>query len=164
VHESSAGLKEIYPDAFNGSSLTNINGDKTLYPVFKATRKTYTVTFINPTAPVGSQVLAKISTPYGESADYTGAGYPEPTRLDVANSSLYEFAGWEPKPEKITGDLPCEAQFAFLDDKWYTALLGDFGEYEDAHGNRYPGHKLDNNTIHLLKYNNYGNPAVAIPD
>jgi hypothetical protein len=150
---------EIHADA-----LLAITGDRVLYPAFRAIRRNYTVTFINPTAPEGSQFLAEIITPYGSDADYLAAGYSTPEKLDAAAPSLYAFVGWYPKPEKITGNLTCYAQFTILDSAWYTVGIGDFGEYL-SNNTVQIGHILNSDgTIKLTKYNNYLNKAVLVPN
>ncbi len=150
---------ELHADA-----LLHITGDRVLYPVFKAVRRSYLVTFINSTAPEGSKVLAEISTLYGSDADYFAAGFETPKKLDVQSSAMYEFTGWYPAPEKITGDLTCYAQFKLLDSVWYTVGIEDFGEYL-ANNVVQVGHILNSDgTIYLTKYNNYFNSAVRVTD
>ena len=150
---------DIHVDA-----LLAITGNRILYPVFQAIRRSYTITFINPTASEGSQLLAEIITPYGSDADYLAAGYPIPEKLDVANPALYSFTGWYPKPEKITGNLTCYAQFTILDSTWYTVGISDFGEYLSNNVVQV-GHTLNSDgTIYLTKYNNYLNSAVLVPE
>lgn len=155
-------------------ALINITGNRVLYPAFEAHRRTYTVTFVNPTAPIGKQILKEIITPYGETAnyydpysnieDFVANGGKLPLKLDVANSDLYEFKGWYPTPENIVGDLTCYAQFTILDSVWYTVTINDFGEYIES-DNYYIGHEInsDSKEIYLTKYNNKYNAAVSIP-
>jgi hypothetical protein len=110
---------------------------------------------VNPTAPEGSQVLAVISTPYGSDADYVGAGYSVPTKQDVPNSDMYEFIGWEPKPENITGIKTCYAQFTIRDDIWYTLGVSDISN----------GYTLNSDkTMSITKCTNKVNAAVRIPE
>ena len=86
-----------------------------------------------------------------------------PKKLDAANPALYAFTGWYPKPEKITGNLTCYAQFTILDSVWYTVGIGDFGEYLSNNVIQV-GHALNaDGTVYLTKYNNYLNSAVLVP-
>jgi hypothetical protein len=147
--------------------LKHLEGDKVFYPVFKAIRRSYIITFINPTAPVGKQLLAEISTLYGSDADFTGSGYTIPTKQDAAKPALYEFTGWEPKPEKITGPMTCYAQFTIRDDVWYTIGVGDISDCVDPKDNSlYNGYTLNssNNTMTITKCKNDLNAAVRIPN
>ncbi len=166
-YESEAFLKEHYPDVFNGSALKNIKGNRTLYPVFKAIRKTYKVTFINPTAPEETRFLAEVDTLYGRDADYFAAKPTPttPTKQDAASPELYTFVGWEPKPEKITGTLTCYAQFTVNDSKWYQIGLGDISNCVGPNGVLFDGYTLDglNNTMAITECTNNFNAAIIIP-
>jgi hypothetical protein len=146
--------------------LKHIEGNKVLYPVFKAVRRNYDVTFINPTAPEGSQIICVISTPYGSDSDYTSAGYTTPIKQDVSKPEMYAFTGWEPKPEKITGPLTCYAQFTILDSVWYTITVGDISDCLNYDGSIIPGYNLNDsdNTMAITKCKNDLNAAVRIPE
>lgn len=147
-------------------SLASVEGDRVLYPVFEARRRSYIITFINPTAPEENRVLAEISTPYGSDSDYFGAGYTTPLKLNAASPELYEFTGWEPKPEKITGPMTCYAQFAVLDSIWYTINVGDISDCVDSNGNVFNGYTLNisNSTMSITECKNNYNAAVKIPN
>ena len=165
VYEQESYLKTEFADAFNGSSLKNIKGNKTIYPVFKAERQSHIITFKNATILTGDQILAQIETLYNSDADYFAAGYTTPTKQDVILPELYEFIGWDPKPEKITGPLTCYAQFKLLDSAWYHIGIHDLGKYIDYNNNEQVGHTLNSDgTIFITKYINYGNPAVLVPE
>jgi hypothetical protein len=131
-------------------ALTGIVGNRTLYPIFKAHRKSYPVTFVNPTASPDKQVLVTIDTPYGSTAVYTG---DTPTKLDASSPKMYSFTGWHPAPENITGPLTCYAQFAILDSVWYTLAANDI-EYT-VNGS--------NDTMSITKCNNKHNAAIKVP-
>lgn len=143
------------------TSIKQIEGDRTLYPVFKATRKSYEVQFINPTN--NNEVLQTIMVPYGKNAEYTGE---EPKKFDGASTSLYSFTGWSPSPVNITGPTVCYAQFTILDDTWYTISLFDITDCEDHNGNIFDGYQLNtsNNTISITECKNNLNKAVKIPE
>ena len=142
-------------------ALIDIVGDRILYPVFKANRKSYPVTFINASA--DNLVLAVVVTPYGSDAVYTGE---PPKRLDAASPDLYEHVGWHPAPINITGPLTCYAQFAVLDDVWYTIVLGDITDCEDNSGKLFNGYTLNKtaNTMKITECKNDLNMAVRIPE
>lgn len=167
---------KAFPDAINGSSFTNIIGNRTLYPVFKATRKSYPITFKNPTAPESEQTLAVVSTPYGSDADYTGA---TPSKLDVASPDSYEFIGWNPSPTHITGELTCYAQFALKDQNrlpdgeddgdtlpGYTIGWMDLRSTNPETGEDVYGYSLypSDNTMVITECFNKFNTAIRIPE
>jgi hypothetical protein len=160
-------------------SLKKVEGDRTLYPVFEARKRSYIITFINPTAQEGSQVLAEIVTLYGSDANYREAGYPEPVKLDTASPESYAFTGWYPPPEAITGDLTCEAQFTPKDQNrlpggeddgdilpGYTIGWLDISDCVDSNGNVYDGYVLNhaNNTMSITKCNNTFNTIMRVPE
>ena len=145
------------------NALKAIAGDRKLYPVFRAHRKSYPVTFINPTAPADKQELAVVMAPYDGSAVYTGK---TPTKLDAASPELYEHVGWYPAPVNVKGPMQCYAQFAVLDNLWYTISLGDITDCVDNSGNVFDGYTLNTstNTMSITECKNDLNPAVRIPE
>lgn len=163
---SSETLTEELKNEYRTEALKHIEGNKTFYPVFQAIRRSYTVTFVNPTAPIGNQILAEISTPYGSDSNYSAAGYQTPVKQDASKPEMYEFTGWEPKPEKITGPMTCYAQFAILDSVWYTIVVGDISDCVDYNGNIYAGYSLNayDKTMAITKCKNDLNAAVRIPE
>lgn len=139
--------------------LKRVEGDRTLYPVFKVTRNCYEVQFINPTD--NNKVLYSVMVPYGSDAAYIGE---TPKKLDAATTSLYSFLGWAPSPLNITGNTVCFAQFAILDSTWYTINLLDITDCEDYQGNIFDGYQLNNNnTMAITACKNKLNKAVKIP-
>ena len=154
--------EDDYLEYIHLDALQNIAGDRILYPVFKANRRSYPVKFINPTAKTNGGLLLTVMTPYGSNATYTGI---EPQKLDAASPALYKFTSWYPKPENITGELECYAQFAVLDSMWYTIGISDISDCRDHNGNIYDGYELDDNTntMSITKCNNKFNAAVRVP-
>ena len=151
-HQVSKGLadsEEDYLEYIQADALLNIAGDRTLYPVFKAVRKKYEVTFINASSK-NSIILQTVMTPYAKDAVYSEA---TPVKQDVAKPEIYEFTGWHPSPEKITGPTVCYAQFAVIDSKWYTLSTNDIT------------HKTNtaDNTMSITKCLNTLNTAVKVP-
>ena len=164
-YQISSGIADSESDYLSyiqADALIDIAGDRMLYPVFKAVRKSYPVTFINPTAPEGSQELLVTYTPYGYDAVYDGV---TPTKQDGASPDIYEHIGWQPSPANITGPLTCYAQFTVLDEKWYTIVLGDIAEYVDNNGVVHAGYTINkaNGTMTIIECVNDFNAAVRIP-
>jgi hypothetical protein len=91
--------------------LTNIEGDRVFYPVFKAIRRSYTVKFVVATR-TDDKALQESEVLYGSYGTYLGE---VPVREDVEPSEAirYSFVGWEPKPEEtpIVGETTFRAQF-----------------------------------------------------
>ena len=137
-------------DVVHYDALTNITGDRTLYPAFNKIRKQYEVRFINPTLKE-NQVLQTVMTEYGSDAVYTGN---TPIKEDSLNKESYTFAGWYPSPENITGPLDCYAQFVLLDDKWYTLGINDISNVLNT----------QDKTMRITSCNNKLNVAVRIPE
>lgn len=167
-------IPEILPDdaehsfeelvvLYKEASVKRVEGDRTLYPVFKTVRRSYPVRFYNPTVLEGDGLLQTIMTPYGSNAIYSEA---TPIKLDAASPELYAFSGWYPKPENITGPVDCYAQFAVLDDKWYTIGINDITDCVDYKGNVFDGYTVNNSdkTISITECNNKFNPAVKVPE
>lgn len=82
----------------DSGALTNVTADKSLYPVYSETLRTFTVYFYNE-----STLLETVqNVPYGGTATYTGS---TPTKTD------YVFTGWSPSNVNITSNTSCYAQF-----------------------------------------------------
>ena len=172
--QTSKGIEDSEDDykAFlQADALLNIAGDRTLYPVFKAIKKRYTVTFINPTAPANAQVLYKVEVSYKENAIYP---YTDPIKQNSPAPGMYQFIGWLPSTENITVDTVCYAQFTIdyseLEDNdgendWYVITLTDLPKYTDPQGNVKAGYTLNKDgTLSIIHCANDFNPAVIIPD
>ena len=152
IYEAENRLKELFQDAFDGSSLKNIRGDRVLYPVFKATRRSYIVRFI-----VGTDTTSVVVL-YGSDAIYP---YGDPEKEG------YEFTGWSPSPENVLGPKDCYAQFTPLDQDNETP--GE--DYGKDDGDTLPGYTLGANDIDFNKTtntitnckNNY-NTAIRVPN
>ena len=159
----------------HSDALSAITGNRILYPAFLASRRSYTVTFVNPTAPTDSQeyLLREITVSYGDSAnyydpygsleEYVDNGGILPT--SYKNPDLYEFKRWSPSPDYITGPLTCYAQFELNDGIWHTVDdIDEFGKYID-NDKEYIGHILnEDGTVYLTKYTFYLNAAIKIPE
>ena len=161
AEEDLAAEEEANYQKYRVECIKHVEGNRTLYPVFRVTRKSYEVTFINPTD--DNKVLQVLTVPYGSSAIYTAA---TPTKKDAASSSLYSFTGWYPSPEKIVGTLTCYAQFAILDSTWYTIGVNDISNCVDYKGNIFNGYELNSvdRTASITSCKNKYNVAVKIPE
>ena len=131
------------------NSLKHVEGDRILYPVFKAIRNSYEVQFKNPTD--NNRTLYTVMVPYGKNAAY--AGEP-PRKLDSVSPDIYEFTGWHPAPENITGPLTSYAQFAVMDSIWYTIGMNDIPEYSTDTAVK---------TISIIDCDNDLNAAMRVP-
>ena len=151
---------EAVEKVYRENTVKKVEGDRILYPVFKSIRRSYPVTFINPTTEAEPTV---VYTLYGYDAVYNGQ---TPKKEDAVLPDIYEFTGWYPKPEKIKGPTTCYAQFSIIDSKWYTLTLDDISEYKDYNGNDRIGYSLDyiNNTMAITKNKNTFNPAIRVPE
>ena len=93
----------------DADALTNVTADRTVYAIFTAVSKGYTVYFYN-----GETLLETVTgVPSGGTATYTGAA---PT----SSQAGYIFSGWSPSNTNITADTSCYAQFKapYITDSW----------------------------------------------
>ena len=152
------GEKQLYDkEILDRQALNNIVGDRVLYPVFKESRRSYEVIFINPNSNGEDVELLRTMIPYGCDLVYPGTN---PEKLDaIASTSLYTFIGWGDSlgnlVDTITANVTVYAQFAILDTTWWDMQLSEIQN----------GYKVDttNKTITLFKYKNPYNKAVKIP-
>lgn len=97
----------------DANALTNVTADRTVYAIFTAVSKGYTVYFYN-----GETLLETVTgVPSGGTATYTGA---TPTK------SGYIFDGWNPSNTNITADTSCYAQFK--EDEMYESITDTWSE------------------------------------
>ena len=80
--------------AADANILKNITEDKTVYAIFTATLRTYTITYYDED---GTTVLNTEKLAYGSTPSYT------PYKPDLV------FDGWIPTPKKVTGDASYKA-------------------------------------------------------
>ena len=89
------------PDA---NATKSVTADRSVYAAYTKTINTYTVRFYN-----GTTLLQTVNdVPYGGTAQYTGATPVHPTDPDN-----YEFTGWNPSNENITGATDCYATWLY---------------------------------------------------
>ena len=96
-----AGWSTTVNGSVEANAQKDIQGDRTLYAIYTATVRTYSVYFYN-----GSTLLQTVNNvPYGGSATYTGSTPTDPS----GNGN--PFQGWSPTPTNITGTTSCYAQY-----------------------------------------------------
>ena len=93
--------------AANANALKAVVSDRNVYAAFTSTVRKYTVRFYNGTTL--TQTVSEV--PYGSNASYTG---DTPVKTDVEKPEDYEFSGWNPSPNGITGNTDCYAQYRFI--------------------------------------------------
>lgn len=93
--------------AANANALKAVVSDRNVYAAFTSTVRKYTVRFYNGTTL--AQTVSEV--PYGSNASYTG---DTPAKTDVEKPEDYEFTGWNPSPNGITGKTDCYAQYRFI--------------------------------------------------
>lgn len=93
--------------AANANALKAVASDRNVYAAFTSTVRKYTVRFYNGTTL--AQTVSEV--PYGSNASYTG---DTPAKTDVEKPEDYEFTGWNPSPNGITGNTDCYAQYRFI--------------------------------------------------
>lgn len=93
--------------AANANALKAVVSDRNVYAAFTSTVRKYTVRFYNGTTLV--QTVSEV--PYGSNASYTGDTL---AKTDVEKPEDYEFTGWNPSPNGITGNTDCYAQYRFI--------------------------------------------------
>ena len=97
----------------DADALTNVTADRTVYAIFTAVAKGYTVYFYN-----GETLLETVTgVPSGGTATYTGT---TPTKQG------YSFTGWSPLPTNITADTSCYAQFE--EDDMYESITDTWSQ------------------------------------
>lgn len=97
----------------DADALTNVTADRTVYAIFTAVSKGYTVYFYN-----GETLLETVTgVPSGGTATYTGT---TPTKQG------YSFTGWSPLPTNITADTSCYAQFE--EDDMYESITDTWSQ------------------------------------
>lgn len=102
------------------TALRGITADTTLYVAFNRTLRSYTVKFVS-----GGTILKECKVNYGSAAIY---GADDPIKMDTNVPEVYEFTGWIPSPDNITGNTTCYAQFYFNenDEDLHNFVLSEF--------------------------------------
>ena len=118
-----------YTYSYTGwSSLPIITQETVIMAQYRATVRSYTVSFYN-----GSTLLESKTVPYGTVVNYTGDA--------VVPASGKIFAGWYPCPGTVTGNMTCRALFASdstayeaITDSWATIVANiKNGTYADKY-------------------------------
>lgn len=124
-----AGWSRTIGGAVDPDAMKNVTADRSLYAVFTATVRTYTVTWYN-----GSTLLETDSNvPYGTVPTYNGAD-------PVDETNGYPWIGWTPSVGAITGDTTYAAAFedpvqvVEITDSWETIFANiDNGTYSSVY-------------------------------
>ena len=96
---------------FVGWSESRCNGNTNVYPRFVNSLREYTITWEN----FDGTVLKQDSVPYGNWPNYSGE---TPTR-PAEGAYSYEFNGWSPYTNSVTGDATYTAQY-YSRERWVT--------------------------------------------
>jgi hypothetical protein len=93
-----AGWSKTIGGGVDSDALLNVETDRSVYAVFTATVRTYTVRFYNE----GVLYHTVENVPYGSSAT---------PPADPVKEGEWAFTGWKPEPVNIVADTDCYAQF-----------------------------------------------------
>lgn len=104
----------------------HITADRSVYAAYEAEGQKYTVTFYNNDGSGGRGTLLQTVNDvlYEGTAVYTGATPKHPSDPDN-----FEFSGWSPSNEKITGNTYCIAQYRDLRSPLIKYVEGTLEEY-----------------------------------
>lgn len=91
----------------DADALQNIVADRRVYAAYSIEGRTYTIRFYNGT----TLLQTSPNIPYEGGTSYTGE---KPVKTGTDYPDDYEFIGWSPAPEKITGDTDCYAQYRYV--------------------------------------------------
>lgn len=93
-------------DTAQEDAMRTVIEDRTLYPVFTAAIRTFTVRYYS------DNVLLQTITdvPYGTEAPYTGAA---PTKRGVSDPTEYDFIGWDLSADFVRSDMDIHAEFNY---------------------------------------------------
>jgi hypothetical protein len=135
--------------------LQKIEGNKHYYPVFEASRKSYTVTFMN-----DDILYYSIDVPYGSKLDDKddNGNYCWMPKTEPADTDLYLFTGWNlPEDTTIRKVTTIYAVFTLNTEGWYTPDILQFaGDGESCYSIN------ADNTLNLRNYINYTNSNARI--
>lgn len=128
------GWTTINGTAAQIDALHAVSANRYVYPAFEPHIQSYVVKFYN-----DEQLLESNKWFYGTTAVYgdgNGDGLmdPEktPEKINTTAPELFEFTGWHPSPDYVTGPMSCYAQYYIDESTFYPIGLNDF-EYE-LHG------------------------------
>lgn len=140
-------------------ALHAVTSDRIVYPAFEPELRQYQVRFWNDDY-LESTVMAWYGTEAIYGSDNTGdedndgvADDKEPVKRNTSEPEKFEFTGWHPKPDYVTGDMDCYAQF-YIDIGDYYLLGNNSIEYEIR----------PENTLAITKYTEANHNIIAIPE
>lgn len=103
----------------------HVTADRSVYAAYEAEGQKYTVTFKNYTSASNSITLQTVTgVLYGGTAVYTGE-----TPVHYEGAENFEFIGWSPSNENITGNTICYAQYRDLRSPLIQYVAGTLREY-----------------------------------
>ena len=157
INDDKANDEHFWEKWYQLNALTEIAGNRILYPVFRAERIKYPVRFMN-----GSKEELVLEIAYGDKAEYP-SDLPEPIKTNTAVPENYEFTTWRPDPSTVPIEGPTEfyAQFSLLSDKWHEPELEEFMKPNSDK----VGYSISGNNLIINNYDNFAavNNAVRIP-
>ena len=103
----------------------HVTADRSVYAAYEAEGQKYTVTFKNYTSESASVTLQTVTgVLYGGTAVYTGE-----TPVHYEGAENFEFVGWSPSNENITGNTTCYAIYRDLRSPLIQYVAGTLEEY-----------------------------------
>lgn len=147
------------PTSVELDALHAVTSDRVVYPAFDPELRRYQVRFWNDDY-LESTVLAWYGSEAIYGLDNTGdtdgdhvADDKEPVKRNTSEPQLFEFTGWHPKPEYVTGEMDCYAQFYI-----------DIGDYYLIGNNDIKYELLPSNCLKITDYTNASENVVSIPE
>lgn len=138
------------PTAFE-DIITGIAGDMQLYPVFSATRKTFTVEYVNKYGLTGAETVRR-EVVYGDAA-------PSIDNAVHRDAENFEFIEWRVATEGanldyVTCNITCYATFDIIESERVTLATDDFN---------YTSHDQKAGTIAIANISNKLNEIIRVP-
>lgn len=141
-HYTYAGWSKILNGYVDSSILNAVTEDKTVYAGFRSSTRYYTVSYYD-----GETLLKTESLAYGTTPSYK-----------ATNKTGYEFTGWEPAVEAVTGDAAYYAQWKELG-SFATASWAEIAEIAAA-GQASTAYKVGD--YKTMEISGYGTVEVEI--
>ena len=95
--------RQMESESADTDPFSHVVADRNVYAAYTKTIRKYTVRFLNN----GTPLYVRANVPYGSTVQYSGAT-PE---YAGGSAGEFEFSGWLPTGENITGDTDCIAQY-----------------------------------------------------
>jgi len=91
----------------DANATKHLTWNRNVYAAYTKEVQKYTVVFKDD---AGATLQTSTNIPYGSSVQYTGA---IPSKTGVDDPEEYEFIGWNPSPQNITGDTTCYPTYRY---------------------------------------------------